>query len=975
MRKLLIIMTICGLITAFILAEETPENSIINTLTEITGQRTEKSETFKTSNGKHMIRIYTGKKFYKEGNAFKKVNLTETLEAVDGFTHVIEAGPYSYRYDSDNVRKGYRFERDGYYVTYSPAGNWDGIIQHVEPKVTGIKEIIFMNSEAGSSVSWELKTNALLSVSNGEITFRDSNKEFLFRTSKPWAQDADGNFIDIFVNVSGDTLAYDLSIPQNVTWPITIDPNTTIDDSGTATGLMRSIYNGSYTSARNAEESGGSGGGVYNSLILIGQRINSTYYYVDRSALSFDTSSLPEDAIIDSVDVVLVAEVNYTSGSNFSLTLVEGTFSGTTVVNDWFNDFEGWTSSGTYPVVSLANTIGTSTYTTGDTLRFRLNTTGLGTINKTGNTNFMILSDRDISETTPPGEEQTSLLNDSPFIQIWYSFPLVESPANFSMTALTPTSIACSWDDMSDNEQCFYIIDAADSSIVDSLAADAVTDTITCLSENTQYIWTAVADSSGSRGYSEPDSAFTLVAPPDLNSIFVQPVSSDTLRISVTEPPNSTSGNTGMEVDAVTGYGATESGWITGQYSYLDGGLNPDSTYIYAIRLCNGDGVPSEWSPLITYEMQGLDTLVVILTDDFCDDYNINYGTGMRDSTVIRAGTSDSGDKQDGFVSFTLPWTVVNGGVDSLFLSMTRTDEGSDESVAVQLYGLPVKHDVPVEQRNLGQQDTTCVSLCWTISNGAVSKTSPDLRSIFREWQDMSSDYKDFTYDFGLKLDDNLQSAGVSAVFIDASHPSYSHDTFLTIYYTPGYPDSLEYAPADFAVSALAPDSLRASWTDTSESEYGFVLLNLADSTMVTGTDTLSQNTESVNVGGLIPNTLYEWFVRAYTAVDDSSSAGDSAYTFARIPGTTGVSAVSSSSIRFIIDPQDNPAHTKYAVQDSISGLYVDWTANPDTLRTGPPGDWGWRTYDEWGAASGDTLAALSPDSLYGIRVKARNEE
>ena len=185
----------------------------------------------------------------------------------------------------------------------------------------------------------------------------------------------------------------------------------------------------------------------------------------------------------------------------------------------------------------------------------------------------------------------------------------------------------------------------------------------------------------------------------------------------------------------------------------------------------------------------------------------------------------------------------------------------------------------------------------------------------------------------------------------------------------------MENAPSDFSLNVLGPDSISASWLDNSVSEYGFVLLNLSDSTQVAGTDTLEQNTTSVDVGALTPNTFYEWFVRAYATYNDSSSSDASERTNARVPGSTTVTALSDTSLYFIIYPVDNPSWTTFAIQDSLTGYYIDGAAEPDTLRQGPPGNWGWKTYSQWGSASGDTLEGLKPDSLYVLRAKAKSGE
>jgi len=81
------------------------------------------------------------------------------------------------------------------------------------------------------------------------------------------------------------------------------------------------------------------------------------------------------------------------------------------------------------------------------------------------------------------------------------------------------------------------------------------------------------------------------------------------------------------------------------------------------------------------------------------------------------------------------------------------------------------------------------------------------------------------------------------------------------------------------------------------------------------------------------------------------------------------------SMMIFVLDPNNNPSYTEFALQDSLSGWYIDATAEPESLRAGPPGEWGWRTYDQWGAALGDTLTGIMSDSLYVIRAKARSGE
>ena len=365
---------------------------------------------------------------------------------------------------------------------------------------------------------------------------------------------------------------------------------------------------------------------------------------------------------------------------------------------------------------------------------------------------------------------------------------------------------------------------------------------------------------------------------PELYDISIAPISSDTLKIKLNAPPNGTSGLTGMKVISVSGSGGTSSTWTTGSYTYLDGGLNPSQKYIYKVIFRNGDGDSTAYSQEKGFQMNGLDTLTVYLGGDTFDDYNINGGAGCRDSTVVRAGTSDTGQKLDGFLSFELPWQVHKGGVDSIKLSMTRNAEAGGTSPVLKARALRVKDINPVETLNLAAQDTSAANISWTVTSGAGVKQSPNLRSVFREWQDLIPS-RDRIYGFGLKLDDNVQASGTRAVFLDRSNVSYSNGTYLTIIYTPGAPDSLDRAPSGFILSQSGPDSLIASWSDNSAYELGYVIMNWPELTRVTAVDTLAENTTSARIGGLVPNTLYNWCVRAFGAANDSTSGNASSRT------------------------------------------------------------------------------------------------
>ena len=803
---------------------------------ELIQLRTENSDTFENGDRGRVTRVFAKKKYYRDRGAMIKIGLDPVDEAIFGYTRAVKTDLYTWRYNPENTGDGGRFERGEYSVTLLPLGKSEGKKMSVKPSPDGIKETIEISGAENSVLRWRITSNARIVRGDRQITFEDGKGEFLFRLTPFTAWDSRGVEVPAAMSLSGDTLTCRLAIPEKAEWPLTVDPSISISHVEDKIGYMYSMDASSYSTARNKTVADYPDD-INNSHVWVGQAFISNAWRVYRSFLTFDTSPIPDNALIDSAKVIMVINLEY-SETDYDMKLVNPTFSGTWA-KDWFNDFTGWASSGTYSVVSLSNTINSSTFgVQGDTVRFKLNAAGVDSIRKNGETRYFFLSQEDINSSEPSTSlwELVQFTHESLHMMIWYKIP-INPPSNFVMTAIDSAAIACSWSDMSANEQKFTIVNMADSSIVDSTAANATADTLRGLSGNTRYIWAAAADSGGVRGYSNADTSWTLLYPPKGWEVKIMPISPDTLRIAVNAPPNGTLGLTGMQVNAVSGFGATSSGWLNGQYACLDGGLNPDSSYVYKVKFRNGNGDSTAWSPSLRYTMGGLDTLIVYLSGDQFDDYNVNFGSGMRDSTLVRVGKSDSGQKLDGFLSFELPWQVQKGGVKEMFLTMNRTSERNTTSPAIKVYGIPVKDIAPAETLNLGAQDSTSAKVSWTVSSGSGEKTSPDLRSIFRTWQDLTPS-RDYTYGFGIRLDDGGQADSVRAAFLDFSNPSYSQSTKLTLTYTPGYPDTLDGSPANLSLTALSPDSIRADWEDRSSGEYGFVLLNLTDSTRVAGTDT-----------------------------------------------------------------------------------------------------------------------------------------
>jgi hypothetical protein len=135
--------------------------------------------------------------------------------------------------------------------------------------------------------------------------------------------------------------------------------------------------------------------------------------------------------------------------------------------------------------------------------------------------------------------------------------------------------------------------------------------------------------------------------------------------------------------------------------------------------------------------------------------------------------------------------------------------------------------------------------------------------------------------------------------------------------------------------------------------------------------DSTSSDAVSKEIGGLSANTLYRIKLQVKGGVlNGEYSAVDSCYTRANVPGAVTITFPADSLLKFVFNVNSNPAHTEFAIQDSITGKYVQKITGLDTL--GATEMWGTSAF--WGGANGDTVK-IYPGKKYTIRVKARSGE
>lgn len=190
-------------------------------------------------------------------------------------------------------------------------------------------------------------------------------------------------------------------------------------------------WGATYSNAREAEESLTKDDST--NYIQVGQQLNANYA-IYRGALFFDTSELPDNAIIDSATLSLRASGSaWPETEGYALVIVNGVDLNTPIVKADYGDlFSATTSYGSIPYSSWADSQWND---------ITLTPSGISAISKTGTTPFGLRAQTDIDGVAPTAENEETYLgfysNESgsytPQLTINYS---VESPGYYYMARI-----------------------------------------------------------------------------------------------------------------------------------------------------------------------------------------------------------------------------------------------------------------------------------------------------------------------------------------------------------------------------------------------------------------------------------------------------------------------------------------------------------------------------------------------------------
>ncbi|MFC1538729.1 LamG domain-containing protein [Candidatus Latescibacterota bacterium] len=910
MRRLVLLFALSGLFATIAMLAKAQQSTVtepIEAPTEMVSLRTENSETYDNHNGTYTMKVFSKKKYYKENDTLKELNFSAIDEQEDIYTRAVRTREYTYRYDHTDKSRGYSFSRDSYYVKYIPTGDWKGKTSTTTPTENGVKEEIIFTQYADLSVSWKIITNAAVSFSDGVLTFTDSDDTFLFRIPAAFAVDSAEQFIPVAVSFTGDSLSYTLTVPENATWPVILDPSTEI--TANQDGRLHYYENDTYQNVRDHT------GGVMinNTLLSTGQWYNSanTSYYVFRGFASFP---IPDVFSVEACTLYVNGNSDL-STDDFDVYILGASDYGPTLLTNDFLNFDGQQSGSAHTGTVLNNTWNTSSYSSDwNTLIF--NTSGIDSVETaTGDTLWIAMISRNDYDNTPPTGseyvyfESSAHETDKPYLSITYTPSKI--PYNFTMTALDSTTIACSWNHEGNNEDIFYIINQADSSIVDSTTVDALADTVSGLDWNTQYVWAVAADSSGTQWISEPDSAYTLTGPPSDVSFFDYRSSHFSMSFDNSQNPDSTKFAVRIVINSDTLYwNDALSDTTTAEYaktaatwgdSILIGGngfLDFDTVYSIGIHGQNADSLWSDnWYSVKTSEEPSTVKIYLAGSQDKLSEFRNQAGITDYGAARSVAGSDsintecispqlgqlfDSSDyfiKRFGFEAVLPEGYEVRAG--SLFVFVTSDSTDTD-------------FDVTAFEGDW-DGDRYDDEAFWNFDGRQIGTTAHNGTNLIEQFNtsDISANnWYYWTYnDNGLDilttaLGDTLRNTIISARDSSAVEPSGKE--FFTIDPDSSYmafsvdlPDTL---PGNLSLTPIAPDSIHAEWTDRNHSEKNYLIVNLADSSAVS--DTLNANTENTTIGGLSVNTKYTFMLKVLGGnLNDQYSNPDSTYTHANVPG------------------------------------------------------------------------------------------
>ena len=478
---------------------------------EIVHLRGAKSLVFKADNGKLRTKLYTAPINYLDtedslykpiDNSVKEISVLAKLNPLRKFDKYVDAGVYRATMKAETPHNYTMYSGD-YSISYTAL--FDTVAVSTETKFSkrGVKQTYtFKDFKSVQDLKWLMSSNTVKQKNtDGSISYLDSLGKTVITTLAPYAWDSHFATVKVNVTVSGDTLIYHARVNEDTPFPVYVDPTSVVT---TNEGWIRT-ESAAWATSRDATT-----GNLTTTGLWIGTSVVAKVYYVDRSFFSF---AIPEMVSISACSLYLYTQGDYAAG--FSVQTKSAT-SSTPLVNNDFNNFDGWAVSGDYAGSGLTIPKNEASLSSGwGYLVF--NPVGRDTIfaKSASVLKLVAMADNDSSDDVPGGVNQLQFYSadesgKEPYLSMDYVPVLLTHPTDFNMTVVSSTSITADWTNNSVNYDSILVRNSPEKTAVGYAAAPTDTAvTIESLTPNTLYTWDAQADSNGIKGHSDPDFLYT----------------------------------------------------------------------------------------------------------------------------------------------------------------------------------------------------------------------------------------------------------------------------------------------------------------------------------------------------------------------------------------------------------------------------------------------------------------------------------
>lgn len=478
--------------------------------------------------------------------------------------------------------------------------------------------------------------------------------------------------------------------------------------------------------------------------------------------------------------------------------------------------------------------------------------------------------------------------------------------------------------------------------------------------------------------YSDIQTAYTYSVPPTLT---VSNITSNSLTVSASGVNNTGVGQTAFFfecIDSSCNDGINE--WLVDTSDTVIN-LFPDTEYKFRVKSKNYDGIESAFSEYVTIRTVSAQPNPVEITDIKTNELKIKIdATNNPATTQYLVQESKSGKYVDAVSKVlidTPEWFTYTqyGGLNGIVL--TNLLPNTEYSFVIK-----AKNSLNIETEFSESTDIVTKISTPTGFKASSITTNEIIWTVDAPTAGTVTGYRIYDENSSLILTCTLED-------ITSSNCKETNLTSNTIYKRSiqAYNSLSDSAKTELLSFNTMSESVKvASATPVT---YGSVLLKLTGSTRdsiqvfeTTEQKYYDRNTgvllsftsslpfaESITVSGLAPNKKYTFQARSSNkdGVFSEWSEVISVSTFAQPPITIKVDRVTSNSARVYINTLENPTYTEFAIKETNSGKYIDFSSS--TFIDSPK----YGKFTDFGGSNGILINGLEVGQQYGFSVAGRN--